>query len=134
MNPTLVITLGYLVALAAAVGLSLRYLQPFHRRAVICLTAVLLSALVVTRSGWRDALAKADLGAVPVGGERDLISRVRQVLNWAALKDKLRDKYPAVKGTPAFEDAAVGQTQKLVDAAVAAGAKADEVKKFIADT
>ena len=52
MNPTLAITLGYLAAIAVAAFLSIRYLQPFHRRAIVCLTAVLLAALLVSRAGW----------------------------------------------------------------------------------
>ena len=52
MNPTLIITLGYLAAIVVAAVLCVRYLQPFHRRAIVSLTAVLLAALVVTRSGW----------------------------------------------------------------------------------
>ncbi|HEY1379130.1 MAG TPA: protein translocase subunit SecD, partial [Gemmataceae bacterium] len=239
MNPTVVITLAYLAALILAVVLSIRYLQPFHRRAIVCLTAVLLSALVVTRSGWlyahgeggfrlgvdlaggtilvyevdterlaeqrkdnpqakefnpsemaaflkrridpadlynvtirpvgqtrfeiilptggahqaaieerawaelldavrakpewKDALAKTDLAAVPVGGERELIASIRQAVNWANLKESLRTKFPAVKDKPEFEAVPLGQTDKLVDVVVSTGAKADDVKKAAAD-
>ncbi len=52
MNPMVVIYLAYLAALILAVVLAFRYLRPFHNRAVVCLVAVLLSALVVTRAGW----------------------------------------------------------------------------------
>jgi SecD/SecF fusion protein len=239
MNPTLAITLGYLAAIVAAAFLSMRYLQPFHRRAIVTLTTVLLAALVVTRSGWlwangeggfrlgvdlaggtilvyevdqerldeqrkdnpqakdfdpaemaaflkrridpadlynvtirpvgktrfeiilptggahqaraeekgwndllaavranpdwKDAVAQADLNNIQMGNEKELVARVRQALNWVALKDKLRDKYPAVKGKPEFDAVPVGQMQKLIDVAVAAGAPAEEVKKFVAD-
>ncbi|HEX4591817.1 MAG TPA: hypothetical protein VH120_17905, partial [Gemmataceae bacterium] len=239
MNPTLVITLAYLAALAVAIFLSIRYLQPFHRRAIVCLTAVLLSALIVTRSGWlyahaeggfrlgvdlvggtilvyevdterlaeqqkdnpqakkfdagemaaflkrridpadlynvtirpvgetrfeiilptggahqarieeqawtdllnavrnkpewKPALANANLDAVPQGRVRDLEVRIRQELDWAALKDKVREKYPAVKDNAEFNALPAGQTQKLTDIVVGTGAKADEVKKFVAD-
>ncbi len=239
MNATLAITVGYLAAIAVAAFLSIRYLQPFHRRAIVCLTAVLLAALVVSRSAWlyaegeggfrlgvdlaggtilvyevdqerlaeqkkdnpqakdfdpaemaaflkrridpadlynvtirpvgktrfeiilptggahqaradekswadllaavRDnpdwkaALAGVDLTSVPLGSEKELVARIRQALNWATLKDKLRDKYPAVKGKPEFDAVPIGQTQKLTDVVVATGAKADEVKKFVAE-
>jgi SecD/SecF fusion protein len=239
MNPTLVITLSYLLAIVLAWFLCVRYLQPFHRRAIICLTAVLVSALIVTRSGWQYAhgeggfrlgvdlvggtilvyevdtermdlqqkdnpnakpfdpaemaaflkrridpadlynvtirpvgktrfeiilptggahqaqieqeawnnlaklvmekaewkaqLAKVDLSTVPPGHDRDLVIKIRQELNWAALKDKLREKYPALKGKPEFDALPSGQTQKLIDLVVANGANADEVKKFVAD-
>ena len=209
MNPTLVITLGYLLAIVLAWFLCVRFLQPFHRRAIVSLTAILLSALIVTRSGWqyahgeggfrlgvdlvggtilvyevdtermdlqqkenpnakpfdpaemaaflkrridpadlynvtirpvgktrfeiilptggahqaqieqeawtnlvkmvqekaefKAALAKVDLGSVPPGHDRDLVLKIRQELNWFALKDKLREKYPAVKGKPEFD-------------------------------
>src|SRR5689334_8896584 len=221
MNPTVIITLAYLAAIVVAWFLAVRYLQPFHRRAIVSLTALLLSALVVTRSGWlyahgeggfrlgvdlvggtilvyevdterlaeqhkdnpnakefnagemaaflkrridpadlynvtirpvgqtrfeiilptggahqarieekawgelldavrakpewREALAKTDLNAVPVGGERELIASIRQAVNWAALKDTLRSKFPAVKDKPEFEAVPPGQTDKLVD-------------------
>jgi SecD/SecF fusion protein len=237
MNPTLIITFGYLAALAVAIWLCFRYLPPFHTRAIICLAAVLLSGLVVTRAGWqsyygsggyrlgvdlvggtilvyevdterlaeqqrdnpqakpfnagemaaflkrridpadlynvtirpvgetrfeiilptggarqarleadawaellnkvkerpewRDVLAKADLSTIPQGRDRDLASHVRQEL-WAAIKEKVREKYPAVKDKPANVNAvAPVQTQRLVDAVAATGANADEVKKFV---
>jgi SecD/SecF fusion protein len=237
MNPTLIITLSYLFALAVSAWLCIRYLQPFHRRAIVCLTAVLLSALVVTRSGWlyahaeggfrlgvdlvggtilvyevdterlaeqqrtnpkkfdsgemaaflkrridpadiynvtirpvgdtrfeiilptgdaehariedqawtdllnaakakegwKAALAGVNFDSVGRGRVRDLSSKIRQELNWAALKDKLREKYPAVKGKAEFDSASVGQIQKLIDAVVATGVKVDEVKKFVAE-
>jgi SecD/SecF fusion protein len=239
MNPTAIITLSYLAAIAVAVFLCLKFLQPFHRRAIVCLVAVLLSALIVTRSGWlyahgeggfrlgvdlvggtilvyevdterlaeqqkdnpqakafnagemaaflkrridpadlynvtirpvgetrfeiilptggahqarveeqawgelltavknksewKAALASANLDAVPQGRVRDLETRIRQELNWTALKDKVRDKYPAVKDNAEFNSLPYGQTQKLTDIVVATGVKADEVKKFVAD-
>jgi SecD/SecF fusion protein len=239
MTPTAIITLSYLAAIVVAVFLCLRYLQPFHRRAIVCLTAVLISALVVTRSGWlyahgeggfrlgvdlvggtilvyevdtdrlaeqqkdnpqakkfdaaemaaflkrridpadmynvtirpvgetrfeiilptggahqaqvevqawaellsavknksdwKAVLANAKLDAVPQGQVRDLEVHIRQELNWAALKDKVREKYPAVKDNAEFNALPAGQTQKLIDIVVATGAKADEVKKFVAD-
>ena len=68
-----------------------------------------------------------------MGDEKELVARIRQAVNFAALKDKLRDKYPAVKGKADFDAVPVGQTQKLIDIVVATGAKADEVKKFAAD-
>jgi SecD/SecF fusion protein len=238
MTPTLAITLGYLLAIAAAVFLSIRYLKPYDRRSIVCLTAVLLAALVVTRSGWlwangeggfrlgvdlaggtilvyevdqerlaeqkndkakdfdptemaaflkrridpndlynvtirpvgktrfeiilptggthqaraeekawvdlvaavrekaewNKALALVDLNTVPQGNDTELAARIRQAMNWVALKDKLVEKYPAVKGKADFDAVPVGQPQKLIDAVVATGAPAEEVKKFVGES
>src|SRR5947209_3042404 len=70
MSPTAIITLAYLAAIVVAVFLCLRFVQPFHRRAIICLTAVLISALIVTRSGWLYAHGEGGfrLGVDLVGG------------------------------------------------------------------
>jgi SecD/SecF fusion protein len=267
MNPTVYITLGYLLVLAVAVFLCQRFLRPYHNRAIICLTAVLLSALVVTRAGYKTAhgeaggyrlgvdlvggtilvyevdeaklkeqeeasrgakkfdptemaaflkrridpadlynvtirpvgqtrfeiilptggtgqarlgeeawsallakvrdpeqwkayfdaaeqritnpdektryhssiqitlkylpaLANAKLETVPQGRVRDLILRVRQELDWAALKDKLREKFPEAKKAD-LDAVPVGQKQKMVDALVAAGVKAEDARKFV---
>jgi SecD/SecF fusion protein len=239
MTPTFFITLGYLAALAVCIFLCSRLLKPFDRRAIVCVTAVLLSALVVTRAGWlfahgeggfrlgvdlvggtilvyevdterlaeqhkdnpqakpfdagemaaflkrridpadlynvtirpvgetrfeiilptggahqarieegawsdllaavknrsewKAALANANLDAVPQGRVRDLEARIRQELNWAALKDRVRERYPAVKDNAEFNNLPAGRDQRLIELVVATGAKADEVKKFVGD-
>ena len=219
------------MAIAVAAFLSIRYLAPFHRRAIVCLTAVLLAALIVTRAGWlyanaeggfrlgvdlaggtilvyevdkerldeqkkdfdpaemaaflkrridpadlynvtirpvgktrfeivlpiggahqarleekawsdlltavkdnsewKAALATADLNSIPQGNDKELIARVQQAVSWSDLKARLRDKFPAVKDKPDFDAVPIGQTQKLIDAVVATGAKNDEVKKVV---
>ena len=70
MNPTLLLTLGFLLALVVIGFLCTRFLRPFHRRAIVCLTAVLLSALVVSRSGYQYANGEGGfrLGVDLVGG------------------------------------------------------------------
>src|SRR5581483_9763132 len=65
---------------------------------------------------WQAGLAGDDLATVPQGQPRDLALRVQQDLNWSAVKNALREKYPAVKGNAAFDAVPAGQTQKLVDA------------------
>lgn len=70
MTPTFFITIGYLAALAVCIFLCARLLKPFDRRAIVCVTAVLLSALVVTRAGWLFAHGEGGfrLGVDLVGG------------------------------------------------------------------
>lgn len=70
MNPTLMITLGYLAALVIAILLCIRFLKPFHRRAIICLTTIIISALIVTRAGYQYAHGEGGfrLGVDLVGG------------------------------------------------------------------
>jgi SecD/SecF fusion protein len=83
---------------------------------------------------WKDRLAGANLD-VPRGRERDLIARVLQTLNWETLKQKLRDKYPALKEKPAADAlnaVPVGETQKLVDAIKGpTGATPEDLRKSI---
>src|SRR5437763_3829778 len=55
-----------------------------------------LLAKVRENPAWKDRLAGADLD-VPRGHDRDLIVTVLQQLNWATLKQKLVEKYPALK-------------------------------------
>jgi preprotein translocase subunit SecD len=49
-----------------------------------------LSVITDAKAHWPDVLAKMDLD-VPQGRDRDLIAKIHQELDWAALKTKLRE-------------------------------------------
>jgi SecD/SecF fusion protein len=84
--------------------------------------------------GWKDRLAGADLD-VPRGHDRDLIMTVLQHLNWSTLKQKLVEKYPALKDKKEeLDKIPTGQTAALTDfVKTATAAPADEVQKFVAE-
>src|SRR5262245_22279770 len=91
------------------------------------------SLLADVKAKWPEVLGKIDLD-VPQGRERDLILKIQQELNWQALKNKLRAKYPALKDKPEFDAVAIGRTDKLTDVVKSlASPNEDELKKFIAD-
>src|SRR5207248_780035 len=85
MNPTLLLTLGFLLTLAVIGFLCTRFLRPFHRRAIVCLTAVLLSALVVTRHVGKTRFEII----LPTGGAHQ--ARIEEQA-WANLLTAVRDK------------------------------------------
>jgi len=83
---------------------------------------------------WKDRLAGADLD-VARGHDRELVMAILQQLNWSTLKQKLVDKYPALKDKQdELNKLPVGQMAALTEfVKTTASAPADEVQKFIAD-
>jgi SecD/SecF fusion protein len=89
---------------------------------------------VKDRPEWKDRLANANLDVAP-GNVRDLVLRTYRTLNWETLKQKLVEKYPALKEPdkagqlnavpPGEVDQLVSALEKLT------GAKADELRKFV---
>src|SRR5438067_10359000 len=87
------------------------------------------------KAHWPDALSRVEFD-VPQGRDRDLIVQVQQDLNWYNLKEKLREKYPALKDqSDVLNSVPTGQVDKLIAAIKPlAGASDDDLKKFVTDS
>ena len=92
-----------------------------------------LSVITDAKAHWPDVLGKMDFD-VAQGHDRDLIAKIHQELDWAALKTKLREKYPALKDKPEFDSVPSGNIEKLTEVVKKLASPPDEeLKKFITE-